>query len=136
MGRLAPLLVACLVFAGCGQRAETADRTAPQTLRMKATAYSQEKRPTASGARVREGLVATDPDIVPLGSRIRITGTDGYDGVYTVADTGRRIKGHEVDIYLASDVEAKKFGEQRVTVEILDLGEGKADARQKAAETR
>lgn len=130
------LALACVMLAGCGQRADTADRGTPDTFRMKATAYSQEKQPTASGARVREGLVAADPDVLPLGSRIRITGTERHDGVYTVADTGRRIKGREVDIYMVSDLDAKKFGEQIVTVEVLDRGEGRADAREKAATIR
>ena len=42
-----------------------------------------------------------------------------YSGEYLVSDTGRTIKGREIDIYLASDAEAKRFGRKRVRVEVL-----------------
>ena len=88
-----------------------------------ATAYSIEGR-TASGVRAREGIVAGDPAVLPLGSRIRIHDAGKYSGEYTVQDTGAKIDGREVDIYLANDAEAKAFGKRRVKVEILHYGAG------------
>jgi len=41
-------------------------------------------------------------------------------GEYEVRDTGRGIKGQEIDIYIAGDGEAKRFGRRRVKVEILE----------------
>jgi 3D (Asp-Asp-Asp) domain-containing protein len=87
-----------------------------------ATAYSIEGK-TASGAQTREGICAADPDVLPLGSRIRVHEAGAYSGEYVVSDTGRTIKGREIDIYLASDAEAKRFGRKQVRVEIL----GRAD---------
>ena len=90
-----------------------------------ATAYSIEGK-TASGAQARDGLVAADPDVLPLGSRIRIHGAGRYSGEYVVCDTGAAITGREIDIYLARDAEAKRFGRRRVQVEVLRRGDGDA----------
>ena len=83
-----------------------------------ATAYSIKGR-TASGQHTREGIVAADPDVLPLGTRIRVSNAGQYDGEYVVADTGRKIKGHDLDIYIANHAEAKRFGNKRLTVQIL-----------------
>lgn len=94
-----------------------------ETKRFHATAYSIEGR-TASGAKAHPGIVAADPAVLPLGSKIRVEGAGKYDGVYVVKDTGRKIDGHEIDIYLANDREAKRFGNKVVDVEVLEHGSG------------
>jgi 3D (Asp-Asp-Asp) domain-containing protein len=86
-----------------------------------ATAYSVEGK-TATGAHTREGIVAADPKVLPLGSRIRVTDAGAYSGEYVVKDTGRAINGHEIDIYLANDREAKRFGKRTVKVQVLERG--------------
>lgn len=91
--------------------------------RFTATAYSVEGT-TASGAHARPGVVAADPKVIPLGSRIRVSDAGPYSGEYDVADTGRAVDGREIDIYLVNDAEAKKFGRRRVQVEILQRGSG------------
>lgn len=91
-----------------------------------ATAYSIEGK-TASGAQTREGVCAADPDVLPLGSRIRVHEAGAYSGEYLVSDTGRTIKGREIDIYLASDAEAKRFGRKQVRVEILSRADSRAN---------
>jgi 3D (Asp-Asp-Asp) domain-containing protein len=48
-----------------------------------------------------------------------VSGAGSYSGEYTVADTGRTIRGHEIDIFIADDAEAKRFGRKPVEVEIL-----------------
>ena len=88
-----------------------------------ATAYTIEGE-TASGAQTRKGIVAADPKVLPIGSRIRVQGAGQYDGEYTVKDTGREIKGREIDLYIANDAEAKRFGRKNVTVEVLERGNG------------
>lgn len=92
---------------------------APTLLDFEATAYSIEGH-TKSGEYVRRGVVAADPKVLPIGSRIRIHEAGPYSGTYEVLDTGRAIKGREVDIYIANDEEAKQFGRRNVKVEILD----------------
>jgi len=109
-------------------------RHKPHTLVMKATAFARVQGPTASGTEAREGIVAADPKVLPLGTRIRVSGSDGYDGNYLVTDTGSRVNGRHIDIYLPSHREAKRFGTRKVRVRILEIGEGKADAREKDEE--
>ena len=79
-----------------------------------ATAYCLQGR-TASGSGVRRGIVAADPRILPLGTRINL-GAGSYSGSYIVADTGGAIKGRKLDIWVANCSEAKRFGRRTVTV--------------------
>jgi 3D (Asp-Asp-Asp) domain-containing protein len=65
---------------------------------MKATACARGPQATAAGIEVHEGIVAADPLVLPLGTRIRITGTAGYDGNYLVTDTGAAVKGRQIDL--------------------------------------
>lgn len=96
----------------------------PRILDFEATAYSIEGT-TADGSQSREGIVAADPDVLPLGSRIRVHGAGSYSGEYVVADTGRAIRGREIDIYMSKNSEARRFGRRDVRVEVLDYGEGR-----------
>ena len=91
-------------------------RTRPQQFT--ASAFSV-KGTTADGDRTHRGTVAADPAILPLGSRIRIRGAGRYSGIYTVADTGSKVNGRHVDIYMRTEAEAKQFGKKTVTVQVL-----------------
>lgn len=99
-------------------RAQQARDRSNDTELFDATAYSIEGK-TASGKQAREGICAADPDVLPLGSRVRVHDAGAYSGECEIADTGRAIKGREIDIYLASDREAKEFGKKKVRVERL-----------------
>lgn len=55
--------------------------------------------------------VAADPDLLPIGSKIKINGI-----IYTVEDTGSKIKGNKLDIYFESHEDAVIFG--RKTLEV------------------
>lgn len=98
---------------------------------MEATAYSKESRPTASGTVPHEGIAAADPAILPLGSRVRVTNAGVWSGVYVITDTGTRIQGPHIDLFIASAAEARRFGKRLVYVQTLQTGAGKADARDK-----
>ena len=87
-------------------------------MRFEATAYSVTGT-TASGMQTRRGIVAADPSVLPIGTRIRVTDAGAYSGVYTVTDTGPAVKGHTIDIFMADGAAAKRFGRRRVQVEIL-----------------
>ena len=65
---------------------------------------------------------------MPLNSRIRIYGAGRYSGDYTVEDTGGKVDGHHIDVYMPSHAEAKKFGRQRVKVVVLKYGDDEASA--------
>ena len=79
-----------------------------------ATAYCLQGK-TAMGHGVRRGIIAADPRVIKLGSRINL-GAGAYTGQYLVSDTGGRIKGKKLDIWVASCAEARRFGRRTVTV--------------------
>ena len=83
-----------------------------------ATAYAL-RGTTASGKPVRHGVVAADPRVLKMGTRIRVTDAGGHSGVYTVADTGKHIRGNRLDIWVSSNSVAKKFGRRVVSVQRL-----------------
>ncbi len=58
--------------------------------------------------RVRRGIVAADPDILPIGSVIEVH-AGRYSGIYTVMDTGDAVKGTIIDIYMPNHEEAIQF---------------------------
>ena len=94
---------------------------APGAMSFTATAYSGGTQ-TASGTRPHQGIVAADPAVLPLDSHIRVDGAGAYSGEYVVRDTGGKIRGRKIDIYLPKHVQAKRFGRRRVTVHILRYG--------------
>jgi len=85
-----------------------------------ATAYSVSGI-TYSGVAARRGIVAADPEILPIGSVIEIQAGD-YSGVYTVMDTGAVIRGRLIDIYMPEYEEAIQFGRQKVRVRVIRHG--------------
>lgn len=87
-----------------------------------ATAHSQDGI-SASGLESEEGTVAADPKVLPLGSLIRVTGAGRYSGTYHVIDTGAKVNGRHIDIYIPDSKEARRFGRRRVTVQLLKKGE-------------
>jgi 3D (Asp-Asp-Asp) domain-containing protein len=96
-------LLLVLLWSG-GAEARTKHRV--RHFRAKATAYSQAGI-TASGTHTQRGVVAADPQVLPLGTLIRIKGP-GVSGTYLVTDTGRRIDGREIDIFMPSRARAKR----------------------------
>lgn len=87
------------------------------SFQFRATAYCLDGI-TASGALVAPGIVAADPKVLPLGTWIHVE-APGYDGFYRVMDTGLKIKGSRIDIYMPSKEMALGFGIQDATVTIL-----------------
>lgn len=83
-----------------------------------ATAYCLKGR-TASGSGVRRGIIAADPRHLPLGTRVQIS-AGAWSGTYTVADTGGKIKGRKIDLWVPNSSEALRFG--RRTVHLMVLG--------------
>jgi 3D (Asp-Asp-Asp) domain-containing protein len=89
-------------------------------VNFEATAYAL-RGITASGVYVRRGVIAADPRVIPLGSIVQIT-TPGYSGIYTVQDTGGKIKGKIVDLWMGSSREARIFGRRQIKLQVLRWG--------------
>ncbi len=99
------------------------DRVIPgQRMTFTATAYCKGTT-TASGVQPRSGVAASDPDILPVGSVIRIDSRhEQHTGIYTIMDTGPKVQGRKIDIYIWSCIEALEFGRQPIGVIVLRLG--------------
>src|SRR5687767_16021224 len=95
-----------------------------------ATAYSLRGR-TASGLPVNKGIIAADPRVLPLGSRVKIE-AGAYSGEYLVADTGGMVRGKRIDIWTPSTRDAMRFGRRTVKLTILSLGGKKRSAHSSA----
>ncbi len=99
------------------RRVEETETPLFPTTNYVATAYSLRGR-TASGRMVSKGLIAADPRVLPLGSRVRLE-VPGYHGEYLVADTGGMIKGRRIDIWIPTSKEAMRFGRRTVKLTVL-----------------
>lgn len=91
--------------------ADTRERE--RTLTVEATGYAL-RGVTALGLPVRRGIVAVDPDVIPLGTRLWIP---GY-GEGVAADTGPAIRGATIDLWFETVAEALQWGRRTVTVTI------------------
>ena len=69
---------------------------------------------TASGLPVGVGVIAVDPTVIPLGTRVFIP---GY-GPAVAADVGTAIKGNIIDLWMPSTAQARAWGRRTVTITI------------------
>ncbi len=76
---------------------------------------------TASGMRAQYGVIAVDPRVIPLGTRLYIEAVDGsWSYGYAIAgDTGGAIKGARIDLFYDSHSQAIAFGRRAARVYIL-----------------
>lgn len=103
-------------------REDTAVPAPGARLRFSATAYCKGTT-TASGVNVRTGIAAADPDLLPVGSVIKVDKVrEKYAGIYTVLDTGPKVQGRQIDIYMWSCYEALAFGRRTIDLTVLRLG--------------
>ncbi|MDR7865629.1 MAG: 3D domain-containing protein [Sporomusaceae bacterium] len=119
-----------VITALTGKSAAAKEGTAPgshkRVVDIVATAYAPGPHDngkwgslTHLGTQVRPGIIAVDPRVIPLGSRVYIEFADGH-GVYATAeDTGGAIKGNRIDIAMQTVDEAYEFGMQKVKVYVL-----------------
>lgn len=71
---------------------------------------------TATGLRARKGLVAVDPKVIRLGTKLYI---EGY-GIAIAADTGGWIKGNRIDLCFETLEECYRFGRRKIYVYLAE----------------
>lgn len=77
---------------------------------------------TYIGSKVRPGIIAVDPKVIPLGSKVYVEFENG-EGFQAVAeDTGGAIKGNRIDIALPDRESVREFGIKNVKVHVLERG--------------
>ena len=95
-----------------------------RSLKMQATAYDPGPKScgkwasgyTAIGMRAGYGVVAVDPRVIPLRTKLYV---EGY-GFCVAGDVGGAIKGNRIDLGFGTYEEAIRYGRRRVTVYVLD----------------
>lgn len=77
---------------------------------------------TATGVPLDKGVIAVDPKVIPLGSRVYIEALDGSwsYGYAVAADTGGAIKGNRVDLCYRTRYECIQFGRRPCRVYVLN----------------
>ena len=110
-------------YTGENYESESSSKDLPlfqRAITVEATAYSSEENGlssyTASGTYVRRGVIAVDPQVIPLGTRVYIP---GY-GIAVAEDTGGSIIGNRIDIAFDTYLEAVDFGRQLIEIYIID----------------
>jgi 3D (Asp-Asp-Asp) domain-containing protein/peptidoglycan hydrolase CwlO-like protein len=81
------------------------------SLTVSAVGYSLPGR-TASGLPVGHGIVAVDPSVIPLGTRMIVP---GY-GAAVAADTGSAVHGAMIDLWFPTTAAALQWGRRTVTI--------------------
>lgn len=77
---------------------------------------------TRSGTKARPGVVAVDPRVIPLGTKLYVESLDGWAdyGFASAEDTGGAIKGKKIDLFMEDSKKVWRFGRRNVRVYILD----------------
>lgn len=100
---LAPVEIAAPLQTSSGAR----------TLTVSVTGYALRGR-TATGIPTAPGVVAVDPSVIPLGTRLTIP---GY-GVGIAADTGGAVQGNTIDVWFPTTAQALQWGRRTVTITV------------------
>lgn len=102
------------------ERAHEVSRGSGRALYVSATAYSAHDpgngNRTATGTLVRRGVIAVDPSVIPLGTRVFIP---GY-GEAVAEDIGSAIHGQRIDVAFDTHAEALMFGRQDLEIFIME----------------
>ena len=109
---LLAVLAGMLVMGGGLARAGGASDK-PYLLQVDAVAYHLPGK-TALGIPVRKGVVAVDPRLIPLGTKLHVP---GY-GHSVAADVGVAIKGRIIDLWFPSTRAARSWGRRTVTITV------------------
>lgn len=110
--------VAALVLGAAadkGAAASSLDAFRPTRMTVDAVAYHLPGK-TASGLPCAKGAVAVDPRLIRLGTQMYVP---GY-GKAIAADVGTAIKGRIIDLWMATDAAARKWGRRTVTITVYD----------------
>lgn len=104
-----------------------------KVLNMRATAYTSSFKDTGktpdhpqfgityTGIKAKKGVVAVDPKVIPLGSKlyVEVAGSTPDYGYAVAADIGGAVKGNIIDLYFEDQETVDNWGVKRVKVYIL-----------------
>ncbi len=105
------------LFRSIEDRARAGERIA-----VSITAYCLQGR-TRRGNLVRDGIIAVDRKLFPLGREVDLFIGRGKYGRFLADDTGGVIKGGRIDVWMADCSEARRFGRKRGYAQLVRRGE-------------
>lgn len=114
-------------YTGAAPEIDYSNTEKGEAMVVKATAYDPSPEQnggyggiTAMGTALRPGVIAVDPKVIPLGTKVYIEHMDGTPYGYCIAeDTGGAIKGNRIDILFMNNADAIKFGVRDMKLYIL-----------------
>lgn len=86
------------------------------SMTVEATAYTWTGNRTATGTWPKVGTIAVDPKVIPLGTKVYVS---GY-GFAVAEDTGGAIKNNIIDLYMDTNEACINWGRRNVTLYILE----------------
>ena len=77
---------------------------------------------TALGTDLRPGVVAVDPNVIPLRTELYVVAADDWPsyGLAIAEDTGGAIKGNIIDLFYESSETVRQYGRRDVIVYVLE----------------
>lgn len=116
-----PLLLPGVVVQGVSSRWYLADSPPrygdPVPVQM--TAYCLTQSSTRRARPVRAGIVAADPRLFPLSHYVELYADSRHLGRFLIDNTGRRIRGNVLDIWMPTCREARQFGRRSGTAVLV-----------------
>jgi 3D (Asp-Asp-Asp) domain-containing protein len=114
------------LLGACNSAPDRGREDAPirgKVLSARVTAYSYQEPGqgahgwiTRSGEPVAWGMVAVDPAVIPIGSRLSI---EGFSETFVALDTGFGVRGAHVDVFFPTEAAAREFGVKQREVLVL-----------------
>jgi 3D (Asp-Asp-Asp) domain-containing protein len=118
---MSPVQLSGAVVRGAGRDWHVTRRAPPRygdPVPVQVTAYCLQGR-TRRGRYVRPGIAAADPRYFPLSRYVEVYVGSEYLGRFLVDDTGGRVRGAMLDIWVADCAEARRFGRKAGTAVLV-----------------
>lgn len=85
------------------------------------TGYGGDSEYTYTGKVAKVGVIAVDPEVIPLGSKLYVMSEYMDHGICYAEDIGSAIVGNHIDVHLGNDLEAQlAFGFRNARVYVLE----------------
>src|SRR5665648_179784 len=97
------------------QSIEVAKMNVSRSLNSESTAYTFTGNKTATGIVPRQGIIAVDPKVIALGSKVYV---EGY-GYAIAADTGGDIRGNRIDVFFPTLRQCINWGRRVVRIYVI-----------------
>lgn len=111
-----PLRLPAVVVQGASAKWFVASYAPPRygdPVPVELTAYCLTRTQTRRGRYVRAGIIATDPRLFPLARYLELYVGRRYLGRFLIDDTGKKIKGNKIDVWMPTCREARIFGRRK-----------------------